>query len=104
MTKCMALDLAKDKIRVNSVSPAWVWSPEVSKAAGGDSEKWEPVWDPFHMLGRFAEMSEIASVICFLLSDDASFITGTDIKVDGGIVRWVQKDMGKNSSFACSEY
>ncbi len=107
MNKCMALDLAKDKIRVNSVSPAWVWSPEVSKMAGGDREKWEPVWGPFHMLGRFAETSEIASVICFLLSDDASFITGTDIKVDGGYCSMGPEGPeghGENSSFACSEY
>ena len=37
MTKCMALDLSDENIRVNSVSPGWVWSPEVSKPAG---EKW----------------------------------------------------------------
>ena len=35
LTKCMALDLSKHSIRVNSVSPAWVWGPEVSKAAVG---------------------------------------------------------------------
>ena len=39
MTKCMALDLSADGIRVNSVSPAWVWSPEVSKDANGGREK-----------------------------------------------------------------
>ena len=39
MTKCMALDLSADGIRVNSISPGWVWSPEVSKAAVGEREK-----------------------------------------------------------------
>lgn len=85
MTRCMAYDLGKERIRVNSISPAWVWSPEVAKAAAdGGREKWEPVWGPFHMPNRLCEMLEVASAICFLLSDDASFITGTDLKVDGG--------------------
>ena len=53
MTKCMALDLdlSADGIKVNSVSPAWVWTPEVAKAAVGGREKWEPVWGAF----RYAE-------------------------------------------------
>ena len=49
MTKCMALDLSADGIRVNSVSPAWVWTPEVAKAVVGGREKWEPIWGAFHM-------------------------------------------------------
>ena len=43
ITKCMALDLSADRIRVNSVSPAWAWTAEVTKAAVGGREKWEPV-------------------------------------------------------------
>lgn len=43
MTKCMALDLSKDGIRVNSISPAIVWSPEVAKVTVGGREKWEPI-------------------------------------------------------------
>ena len=104
MTKCMALDLSKDKIRVNSVSPAWVWSPEVAKAAGGDREKWEPVWGAFHMPRRLCETSEVASVICFLLSDDASYVTGSDIPVDGGYMSMSPEGFGEQSSFAGSKY
>lgn len=104
MTKCMALDLSKDKIRVNSVSPAWVWTPEVAKAAGGDREKWEPIWGAFHMPRRFCETSEVASVICFLLSDDASYVTASDIPVEGGYLSMSPEGFGDKSSFAGSEY
>ena len=104
LTKCMALDLSADKIRVNSVSPAWVWSPEVSKAAGGDRGKWEPVWGPFHMLGRLCETSEVASAICFLLSEGASFITGSDLPVDGGYMSMGPEGQGTSSSFAGTDY
>ena len=104
VTKCMALDMAKDGIRVNSISPAWVWTPEVAKAAVGGRDKWEHVWGPFHMLRRLSEPSEIASAICFLLSEDASFITGTDLKVDGGYCSMGPEGHGEKSSFAGSEY
>ncbi len=104
VTKCMALDLSKDGVRVNSVSPAWVWSPEVAKAAVGGREKWEPVWGPFHMPRRLAECSEVAAAICFLLSEDASFITGTDLPVDGGYTSMGPEGFGEKSSFAGSDY
>lgn len=87
LTRCAALDLAVDKIRVNSVSPGWIWSQQVLAAAeadGGGRAKWEPVWGQYHMLRRCGEVHECARAILFLLSDDASFITGTDLPVDGG--------------------
>ena len=104
MTRCMALDLSVANIRVNSVSPAWVWSPEVAKAAQGDRAKWEPLWGPFHMTRRLAETSEIAAAICFLLSDDASFITATDLPIDGGYMGMGPETFGEKSSFAGTEY
>ena len=87
MTKCMALDLSEYNIRVNSVSPAWIWTREVFKAAdldGGGREKWDPIWGKFHMLRRCGEPVECAGPTLFLLSDDASFITGESIVIDGG--------------------
>jgi NAD(P)-dependent dehydrogenase (short-subunit alcohol dehydrogenase family) len=84
LTRCSALDLAPHRIRVNSVSPGWIWTRETDKAAGGDREKFDPVWGQFHMLGRMGHPVEIAGPVLFLLSDDASFITGTDLPVDGG--------------------
>ena len=104
LTKCMALDLSKDGIRVNSVTPAWVWTPEVAKAAEGDRAKWEPVWGRFHMMKRFSESSELASAICFLFSEDASCITGTDLPVDGGHLAMGPEGLGEKTVFAGSDY
>lgn len=86
LTRCAALDLAAAGIRVNSVSPGWIWSREVLRAAeqAGGKDKWAPVWGSYHMLRRCGEVAEVARPVLFLLSDDASFITGTDLAVDGG--------------------
>jgi len=56
----------------------------VDREAGGDRARWEPIWGAKHMLGRCGEPSEVARAILFLCSSDASFITGTDLPVDGG--------------------
>ncbi|MCC6857675.1 MAG: glucose 1-dehydrogenase [Bryobacterales bacterium] len=102
LTKCMALDLAPYGIRVNSVSPGWIWTQEVDKAAAGDRARWEPVWGQYHMLERCGEPVEVAAAILFLLSDDASFITGADLPVDGGYQSLGSEGIGKSSKFAGS--
>lgn len=102
MTKCMALDLAPHGIRVNSVSPAWIWTREVDKAAKGDRAKWEPVWGRFHMMERCGEPVECAGPILFLLSDDASFITAADLPIDGGYQGLGSEGLGRQSTFAGS--
>ena len=98
LTKCMALDLAPYGIRVNSVSPAWIWTREVDKAAGGDRARWEPVWGQFHMLERCGEPIECAGPILFLLSDDASFITAADLPIDGGYQGLGSEGLGRQST------
>ncbi|MCF8087836.1 MAG: SDR family oxidoreductase [Desulfotignum sp.] len=106
LTRCQALDLASENIRVNSVSPAWIWTRELEKAAqldGGGREKWEPIWGQFHMLERCAEPIECAGPALFLLSDDASFITGTDLLIDGGYLAMGPEGLGRQSSFAGSD-
>ncbi len=100
MTKCQALDLASDNIRVNVVSPGWTWTPETSKAAGGDRSKYEPIWGKFSMLRRLGEAREIGRAILFLCSDDASFITGTELAVDGGYMGLGSEGLGDNSEYA----
>lgn len=100
LTRCAALDLAAHKIRVNSVSPGWIWTREVDKAAGGDRAKWDPIWGQFHMLARMGHPIEIAGPVLFLLSDDASFITGTDLAVDGGYEGLGPEGLGQNTKIA----
>ena len=102
LTKCMALDLAAHGIRVNSVSPGWIWTQEVLKAAQHDREKWDPIWGQFHMLERCGDPIEVAAAILFLLSDDASFITATDLPVDGGYQGLGSEGLCKTSRFAGS--
>lgn len=101
LTKCMAMDLAP-KIRVNAVSPAWIWTKEVEKAAIGGRDKWEPIWGKYHLLRRLGEAEECAGPVAFLLSDEASFITGTDLFIDGGYLTMGGEGLGETSSFAGS--
>lgn len=102
LTRCMALDLSIDNIRVNTVSPGWIWTREVDKAAGFDRAKWGPIWGRFHMLRRLGEVEECAAPVAFLLSDEASFITATEIMVDGGYHGMGSEGLGEASSFAGS--
>jgi NAD(P)-dependent dehydrogenase (short-subunit alcohol dehydrogenase family) len=100
LTKCQALDLAKYNIRVNSVSPGFIWTREVERGSqldGGGKAKWGRIWGETHMLGRCGEPIEAARPILFLLSDDASFITGTDLRVDGGYLGMGPEGIGKNT-------
>jgi NAD(P)-dependent dehydrogenase (short-subunit alcohol dehydrogenase family) len=80
----MAMDLAGDGIRVNSVSPGWTWSKVMVQLSGDDREKTNRVAAPFHLLGRVGDPEDVANVVVFLCSDEASFVTGADWAVDGG--------------------
>ena len=75
-----ALDLARDfQIRVNSVSPAWIWTPEGAKVFRDKEDCQQSAGRYFHMLGRVGETNEVAATITFLASRDASFIHGIDL-------------------------
>lgn len=86
MTKCQALDLAPLGIRANSISPGYVWTNVVDRAAGGDRAKWDPIFGSACPLRRCSDPHEIATAVAFLASEEASYITGTDLVVDGGLV------------------
>jgi len=86
LTKGMAVDLAKYNIRVNTVAPTFVVTPMTKKFLKNKKFKKETLINI--PLGRFAEMSEIASTVVFLASDAASMIHGTSILADGG---WTAK-------------
>ena len=86
LTKGMSLDLAKYNIRVNTVCPTFVVTPMTKKFLKNKKFKKETLNNI--PLGRFAELSEIASSVVFLASEAASMITGTSLLVDGG---WTAK-------------
>lgn len=84
LTRNMAMDLAPDRIRVNSVSPGWTWSKVMVQLSGDDRARTDRVAAPFHLLGRVGDPEEVAAVVVFLCTDRASFVTGADWAVDGG--------------------
>ena len=86
LTKGMSIDLAKYNIRVNTVCPTFVVTPMTRKFLKSKKFKREVLGNI--PLGRFAELSDIASATVFLASDAASMITGTSLLVDGG---WTAK-------------
>ena len=86
LTKGMSLDLAKFNIRVNTICPTFVVTPMTKKFLKNKKFKKETLNNI--PLGRFAELSEIASSVVFLASDAASMITGTSLLIDGG---WTAK-------------
>jgi len=75
----------------------------VDKAAGNDREKFDPVWGRYHMFARMGHPVEMAGPALFLLSNDASFITGTDLPVDGGYNGMGPEGLGESSKIAGSK-
>ena len=86
LTKNLAIDYGRVGIRVNSVCPGFIEGTAMFGAVI-DSEGFRPFKDDYrnaHKLGRFGRPDEIAAAMLFLASDDASFVTGHALVVDGG--------------------
>lgn len=91
MTRAIALDHASENIRVNAICPASVDTPMLRWAADlfKGNEKQEKLivdWGKMHPVGRVGTAEEVAELIVFLSSDKASFITGAEVKIDGGML------------------
>ena len=80
MTRSLALTYARDNIRVNAIAPGYVDTPILSMVPDNIKEAMRNELP----IGRIGKDTEIANLICYLLSDDASFITGAIIPIDGG--------------------
>ncbi len=84
-TKCAALDLAPAGIRVNSVHPGFVATEMQSGAAEGLGEEAYAAALATVPLKRFGTAADVANAVAFLLSDDAAYVTGTELVIDGGL-------------------
>jgi NAD(P)-dependent dehydrogenase (short-subunit alcohol dehydrogenase family) len=96
LTRSMAIDEAGHNVRVNAVCPGSVDTPMLRRSAAlfsdGSPEGVQHTideWGRSHPLGRIAQPAEIAEVVSFLASPRASFVTGEDIRVDGGLLAGV---------------
>ena len=82
LTKGMAIDLAKNNIRVNSVCPTFIVTPMTKRFL--KNKKFKKNMLKNIPLGRFADVSDVATAVTFLASSASSMITGTSILIDGG--------------------
>ncbi len=83
LAKVMAIDHAGENIRVNALSPGAVETGRLTRRYG-TFEAARAVMAPKHVLGRLGQPSEIAAAAVFLAGDESSFVTGSDLLVDGG--------------------
>ena len=84
ITKAMAVELAPDRIRVNCLNPVAGETPLLATFMGEDTPEKRAAFKSVIPLGRFSQPRDIANAALFLASDEADFITGVDLEVDGG--------------------
>lgn len=84
LTKAQAVDYSVDGIRVNLAVLGHIWSDPIAGITEGSRVKADEMSAPYNLLGRVADPSEVGEVVVFLASDSASYITGSEVSVDGG--------------------
>ena len=84
LTMTLAYEWAASGVRVNSVAPGWIASSGMDTYTGAFKEQ-IPKLKGYCPLGRLGTESEVSAAVCFLLSKAAAFITGTEIRIDGGV-------------------
>lgn len=84
MSKNDALIYAPDRIRVNSIHPGFIWTPMVENFVAGAEEAGHKMLDALHPLGHTGEPDDIAWGAVYLASDEAKFVTGSELVIDGG--------------------
>lgn len=85
MTRQMAVEFAPQGIRVNSVSPGAINTPMNERLVEEQGQQLLRDWEWMHPVGRIGEPEEVARCALFLASDESSFVTGVDLRVDGGL-------------------
>jgi NAD(P)-dependent dehydrogenase (short-subunit alcohol dehydrogenase family) len=83
LTRCVAIEYAKEKIRCNCVCPALVDTPMVAEALADPATN--AAMAAAHPIGRFGTAEDVAKLLLYLASDDASWITGSILTIDGGL-------------------
>lgn len=87
LTRVMAIDYGKDKIRVNAICPGWIYTPLIQGIFAGDADpdKAKAAVERRQILGRLGEPEEVGQAAAFLASDESSYITGASLMVDNGM-------------------
>ena len=88
LTQQAAIDYGPNNIRINAIAPGAIMTPMNEKRLAAESDNpdaLKALWDSWHALDRMGRPEEVADLIVFLASDDSTFITGSIIKIDGGM-------------------
>ena len=90
MTKSDAICYARDKIRVNSIHPGWIYTPLLEEVGlrFGNPQEFNKQLQKHIPLGHFGEPDDVAYGVLYLASDESKFVTGSELVIDGGYIAW----------------